>query len=83
MEENLCPIKIDVHFQSNLEAGDIDGIFDQLIKSEGVPDSVKKDLFFLQSDQYQFFIDLYRELLMDEVNAMRTQNSYLQVHLVF
>ena len=35
----------------NLEGCDIDTLFDSLQKCEGVPEQIKKDLFFIQSDQ--------------------------------
>jgi hypothetical protein len=35
----------------NFECGDIDSLFDALTACEGVPSQLKRDLYFLQSDQ--------------------------------
>lgn len=34
----------------NLESGDVDALFDSLLACSGVPDSLKRDLCFIQSD---------------------------------
>jgi hypothetical protein len=64
-----------VHY--NFDSGDVDEIYDYLLNNDSLPEALKKNLYFIQSDQYHCYINyniIYREILLENLNQIDHTN---------
>ena len=75
MEVSIMQAPIDLNFT----AEGADAVFDAIVNNPAVPDDIKKDLYFLQCDQYNSFVQSFRELLIDYQKKYELAEAFLVV----